>query len=73
MAEPGPSTLVVLQRRDVTHWMNNRTWWPQPGDPGDRGASPYLGEERLGQYIADMRGYVAMVEDAFSGGARAAE
>ena len=49
--------------------MHNRTWWPNRGDP-DSGASAYLGQERLGQYMTDLQGYIAMVKDGFGSGAR---
>ena len=60
-----------VPRRDVTHWMHNRTWWPHIGDPNNAEVSPYLGQERLGSYISDLKGYLVMVEDGLSGGAGA--
>jgi hypothetical protein len=48
--------------------MHNKTWWR--ARPAAGGTSPYLGQERLRDYVADLKGYVAMVQDGFSGGAR---
>ena len=62
-----PNPVAGLHGRDVTHWMHNQTFWPKRGGP-ENGASPYLGQQRLGQYVEDLEGYIAMVEDGFSDG-----
>jgi len=52
----------VLARRDIAHWTHNKTLF---GTDSDSIAQPFLGEERLLDYVASLTGYIRMLRDGF--------
>jgi len=52
----------VSRRRDLAHWTRDRTLF---GTDKDNIAQPFLGEERLLDYVASLTGYINMLRTGF--------